>query len=313
MIYNYQKDTYNELRKAFLVHQVSLGLNTPVRPRNNRLVIGPSGSGKTHLAELVAKELNWARITLNTTAWIIKGAKGEQTWDDITRWVSSIPPSRPAVIILDEIDKISSDGSSWVRFLQAELYSLFDGRLPSVGMEVADSDYFATPSETAKYTENKLKEVLVLGCGAFQALYDLKASIGFGQHERSKPPLNRLREHLPIELINRFNQNVIAIPRLCDEDYISMQNDVINSLPEALRNDKKIEAIADAERATAIARCGAARFGEALMSRVFEYVAGDDQPQPWVEPKKEEKKQVETQEDIDREIDALWEEQLPPF
>ena len=131
MIYNYQKPVYDAIRRTMHPHVVTKDLALPVRPRNHRLVVGSTGSGKTHIAEQVARELNWAVYNINVGSWIPLGARDTPTWNRITTWLSTVPVGKPVVIIMDELDKVSGD-ESWSRFLRAEFlpFSMGGIRLP---------------------------------------------------------------------------------------------------------------------------------------------------------------------------------------
>lgn len=268
MIYDYQQATYDKLLRACWSHQRSLGVELEIKTRPHRLLIGPTGTGKTHLATAVAKTLNWDCLTINASAYVLTGARGEPTWHTIRDWITESQPRRPRVLILDEIDKTGGE-ESWCRMLRAELFSLLDGR----------------PAEQTGMTTNleeRLERLMIIGCGAFQGSFDAKPSMGFG----SEPPLpltqDQLHNHMQRELVNRFHQEILILPELSWRDYEVMMDSAISCLSgedreHALR-------IGKTELPKAVLGKVGARFPEALISAVFDEITRNETPSPWVAP-----------------------------
>lgn len=307
MIYDYQRPIYQKLLRAFWSHQRSLGIKLEVKPRPHRLIIGPTGSGKTHLAVAVAKELNWDYMIVNASAWVLLGARGEPTWHSVRDWLAESHPRRPRVLIMDEIDKTGGT-QDWCRMLVAELYGLIDGRV----IEKAES----TPA-----IEERLGRLMVIGCGAFQGCFDKKPDMGFGSKAVEAPAQEELHKHLPRELVNRFHQEILALPELTPADYRSMANQAIASLPED--DQPHAWAICDREIQRGIDGKIGARFPEALVSAVFDEITAHETPTPWrisvpltkQEPIEEELPDIEEtgppEDFADFEMDDLWNIPIP--
>lgn len=277
MIYNYQKPVYDAIRRTMHTHVTTMGLELPVRPRNHRLIVGSTGTGKTHIAEQVAKELNWAVYSINVGSWIPLGGRDTPTWNRITSWISTVPIGQPIVIIMDELDKVSGE-ESWSRFLRAEFFALLDGRHPTPGFSIDGDIPESQVHETCERVEKTLKQMLVIGCGAFQHVFDSPKHMGFGAQAPDKVGSSKLAKSLQRELVNRFSQDILVLPELTREDYSEMLDVVAGKLPddlaEAVLSDRgrKLDA--------AVEDKSAARFIEAVVAEALSgFVEGE--PMPW--------------------------------
>ena len=277
MIYNYQKPVYDAIRKTMHTHFVTKDLNLPVRPRNHRLIVGSTGTGKTHIAEKVAKELNWATFNINVGSWIPLGARDTPTWNRITTWLSTVPIGQPAVIIMDELDKVSGD-ESWSRFLRAEFFSLLDGKHPTPGFTIDGDIPEPQIHETCERVEKMLSQILVIGCGAFQHVFDSPKHMGFGAQPPDKVGSSKLAKSLQRELVNRFSQDILVLPELTRTDYSEMLDTAAGLLPDDLAElvlsdrEKKLD--------SAVEDKSAARFVEAIVSEALSVFA-DGELEPW--------------------------------
>lgn len=284
MIYSYQQPTYNALRRTFHRHERSLLVDMPVKLRNHTLLIGPTGTGKTHLVDQVASELNWDVFHINVSSWIILGARETPTWNGLQQWLSEIQPGRPAVVVLDELDKIWGE-DSWTRYLRAELFSLMDGRrMPMNGfsLDVEDEESVA---DAANRTDSNFKNLLIVGCGAFQGVFDQKPGMGFRSEMELTKGAAHLSKNLQPELVNRFSQEILSLPVLTRHDYEEMISQIIPLLYSDLAAE--VARIAPSRIERALGDKASARFAENLVSEAFDNILLDE-PTPWVKPVKSE-------------------------
>jgi SpoVK/Ycf46/Vps4 family AAA+-type ATPase len=278
MIYNYQKPVYDSIRKTMHTHFATKELELPVRPRNHRLIVGPTGSGKTHIAEQVARELNWSVYSINVGSWIPLGGRDTPTWNRLTTWLSTVPGGQPVVIIMDELDKVSGE-ESWSRFLRAEFFALLDGKHPTPGFVIDGDIPEYKINETCERVEKMLKQILVIGCGAFQHVFDSPKHMGFGDQVPDKMGSSKLSKSLQRELVNRFSQHILVLPELTRADYSEMLDIVAELLPRDVgasvltdREDKLDAAVEDKS---------AARFIEAIVADALTTLTPGE-PTPWV-------------------------------
>jgi hypothetical protein len=257
MIYDYQKDAYQKLFKTAIAHKIAMGKKLPVSPRFHKLVVGPSGTGKTHLAKTIAHVLGWRVLTLNMAGWIVLGARETPTWHTVGEWLSESHPDEPQMIILDEIDKVSSE-DSWTRYLRAEVYSLVDGLVPP---QVVPGNI-----ESETLTEC-INQTLIIGCGAFQHAFESKPSAGFVSSENYPTISNDLSKHLARELVNRFDSEIIILPHLSEADYNRMIQEVLPHLPNDIA--EIIKEISPQMIRDAITNKLGARFMENLIAAAY--------------------------------------------
>ena len=298
MIYPYQKAAVAELERTFLVHQLSRMHTLPVQPRTHKLLVGSTGCGKTFLARKIGKDLNWAVYHINVSAWTIMGARNEPTWPTLLKWISSQPEGRPIVIILDEIDKIDAD-DGWWRALRSEIFGLCDGVVPPGEYELE------CPGEVA---EARLRNALVIGCGAFQSVHDKATmpSMGFVQDKNKEPEIShdKLASHLQRELVNRFG-GVIKLPSPTAEDYRAMFDEIMKLAPDCVREEAE-EVIPKFIPECVTHKLGA-RAVEVLLYKVYSNLSEEVPLNPWNKPK--EPMVEET--DLD-DNDELWNEVVDP-
>lgn len=101
----------------------------PIKPRTHSLMCAPSGAGKSFLMKALGEILNIPVLYLNTSNWAVLGSRCESyTWDCIVDFVNKHPKG---IIVLDEIDKISSTQSEWLGLVRLEIFDLLDGRVPT--------------------------------------------------------------------------------------------------------------------------------------------------------------------------------------
>ena len=277
VIYPYQRPVYAALRKAFWAHHRSLAVDLPVRPRNHRLLVGQTGTGKTHLTRQVADELNWAVFQVDVPSWVIMGARGTPTWNNLFAWLSKVDPGRPVCIIMDEIDKVYGE-ESWSRFLRSELLGILDGRIPEGDFEVECE----TPEEVQSATKNAeaaFKRAMIVGCGAFQHVFEEPPPMGFNSPATETPNSDKLAKTLQRELVNRFHKDILSLPILRIADYHGMMDTACENLPsDAAEIIRRI----GPEQVEGAVRCqSGARFLGGLMARVFEELTAYEEPVVW--------------------------------
>jgi hypothetical protein len=174
--------------------------------------------------------------------------------------------------MLDEIDKGNADDGGWWRSLRAELYALLDGILPTGDHEIACS---------VDELERRLRSAIVLGCGAFQDIYDRAGkSVGFlpDSHVGSMDH-DQLSGCLQRELVNRFG-TVIRIPTPTEGDYRAMFDTALSDTQGDV--EKTARKIIPTYLPEAMSGKLGARSVEILLYRVFEELSKGDEIHPWV-------------------------------
>lgn len=312
MIYGYQQQAYESLRKSAIAHAVCCGIKLPVTPRFHRLLVGPTGTGKTFLAEYVAKELNFKTVVINSSGWIILGAKEKPTWHDLFQDLYDLDDGRPIAIILDEVDK--ADGQeSWSRFIRSELFALIDRRLPfaTCPIDTEDGTSYSDAFNTAK---KALERAWVVGCGAFQDIWEETAkSMGFGEQKQApKPNSDQLAKFLPRELVNRFHKDIIALPQPTKQDYESMVESTCSAIDVEVASE--VKRLSEKAIPEAIENKYAARFIENLVCQAVESISPENYK--WESPhdkttKENGKKDPLEGVSLDEHAESLWNEQIP--
>jgi hypothetical protein len=263
MIYSYQRQVYEKLRRTVAAHKRSREHNMGVKPRFHRLVIGPSGSGKSHIAGLVGRELKWNVLEINTGSWIVLGAKETPTWKGVVEWLIE-SEGAPRMIILDEIDKIQGH-DSWTRYLRAELFDLLDGKV---------TQHTEDPAFPQALAQRFLQDTLIIGCGAFQEAFDQRPEVGFNGKDQTPSTSRDIAKYLQRELVNRFDSELLILPELAREDYQKMISDIRPHVPSAAYDI--IDSIAESKIDDAVANKTSARFVESLLASAFYELSADD-------------------------------------
>ncbi len=103
-------------------------IDTSLKIRTHSLLVGPSGTGKSHLAREIGSRLGVPVLVVNVSSWMLFGSKTENpTWNTIIQFVNE---NMNGVILIDEIDKICRQESSWNEMLKIEIHDLLDAVVP---------------------------------------------------------------------------------------------------------------------------------------------------------------------------------------
>jgi len=120
--------------------------------------------------------------------------------------------------------------------IQIEAFSILDHKILS-GI-LADEDPTPAAQALAAATAAKLqrkfeRSFLIIGCGAWQALWDELAAVGFDSaHPRQYAPNHKaLAQMLRPEILNRFNSAVLVLPPLRSPDYNALLREAVATLP----------------------------------------------------------------------------------
>ena len=202
---------------------VSVTLSNHLRgKKSNILLIGPTGSGKTYLAEEACKEAQVPVCIVDVSALTRSGYKGTEASDIIRQaYLQSedVEITESSVIILDEIDKLSSD---------------FDSESGGVASQVSlltylsGSDVFLESEDVTISTRN-MTFILI---GSFQIKTDSEAQkentrVGFfktdseDKEEQQEDKQNKLKKlGLASELVGRID-GIAELKKLTTEQYIN--------------------------------------------------------------------------------------------
>ncbi len=147
----------------------------PVRPRFHTLLVGSTGTGKSHLAHAIADTLELPIYAVSVPSWICLGARSApQTLRTLVQWMKT--SAAGGIVLLDELDKIPADTSSWTRSMTAEVYGLLDSRIPFEAMRDSDDEDDEETIPASSYQQHKEAEsrlrtrFFIIGAGAFQGL-----------------------------------------------------------------------------------------------------------------------------------------------
>ena len=243
IILSHQKPAFDRLvaigRACFGVQRQTL----PIRLRTNSLIVGPTGTGKTYLASAVADELGVGGrgfLSLSVSNWVLLGCtkRGAQnTWTTIRKFLHRAKNEEGVVIFLDELDKLNG-ASDWQQFQRTEVFQLLDFTLPT-GLVDEDDDPIGE-AEIAVAQGVLANRTLIIGAGAFQSLWEARATANIGFQESSKelslPSHDELANTLPRELVNRFRRELLVLPQLQRRDYIKMLESTAVRVPSYLRD-----------------------------------------------------------------------------
>jgi hypothetical protein len=238
-VFSHQNAAFRELLCTAKTYFSGAWQRLPITPRFNRLIIGESGSGKSFLARALAEQMQLPIWNGTATNWIPLGCSergARPTWVDIADFIAT---QKRGIIFIDELDKLGTDQSPWMRCVRVETFALIDRQVP-VNL-ILRSDPWEDSEEKPELSvvqEKLLESVLILAAGAFQGLWeDAKPSIGFTEEDSVKNDISyrKLAETLPTELVNRFAPPPIVIPTLERRDY----EDLLASSLERLDSEER--------------------------------------------------------------------------
>jgi hypothetical protein len=242
-VFDHQQVVYRELAETARVFFHSDWRNLPIRPRFSRFIAGPTGTGKTHMVTALGRDLGLPVFSITATSWIPFGASqrgARTTWIDLVEFCRS---HTKGIIFLDEVDKLMG-WSPWMQFIRTEAFALLDSRVPDTvtltGSDTCedDPDELKGRVETARI--RLADSFLLLGAGAFQPLWQGKATgpIGFGSASQSPSELLEkadLGTVIPAEIINRFASPILLLNPLRAMDYKSILARVVSQLDTPLK------------------------------------------------------------------------------
>lgn len=201
-----------------------------VRP----LIIGPTGSGKSFLVRELANSGGYPMFRATYGDWLVRGCKeGTPTITQVGVFVES---NQRGIIHVDELDKVGKpqSGSDWMRSVNVELYNLIDGR------PTASDDSIESTNWPGSLQKKFRQHFLVIGTATFQQLFQSRPQPGFisdalnaGTWGEQIQKRLRRQEEISIELLERFNDNLIIIPPLTKAEAVQIL-ELINDTPPYL-------------------------------------------------------------------------------
>jgi hypothetical protein len=169
-------------------------------------------------------------FAITATSWIPFGASqrgARTTWIDLVEFCRS---NVKGIIFLDEVDKLMG-WSPWMQFIRTEAFALLDCKVPDTvalsGTDTCEDDPDELKGRVETGRIRLADSFLILGAGAFQAIWQGKAAspIGFGSQGPSpSAPLEKaeLGNVIPPEIINRFASPLLVLHPLLAMDYQSI-------------------------------------------------------------------------------------------
>jgi SpoVK/Ycf46/Vps4 family AAA+-type ATPase len=241
----------NVLRQILPIAKIATSgtvADLPVRPRTHTLIAGPSGSGKSTIALEIGRMLSIPTLVINVSSWVVLSAKNEPwTFSEICSWLDA-NGSAGGILILDEIDKLTSEGdSSWLGHIILEVHDLLDGIIPLAARlpnQPATDVWECAPSsipddQVRTMLSARLRnKVYILGAGAWQSAWTgmAKRKIGFGRDVPAPglPSARQILEMMKPELRQRFRDTICWLPPMTGEDYHTVSARIEAELPEQL-------------------------------------------------------------------------------
>lgn len=210
-----QRDAFRKLREMaelfFFTELPDHGLH----PRLNPLVAGPSGMGKSHLVRALAEDLEMPVFRVTPSSWMVSGAKDQVA--TLNRILAFVLREDIGIIHVDELDKFYAQTSGeWARCVRGEVFDLLDRTITPTHAAASWEDF-----ELEKLRRN----FFIVGTGTWQSLWSArpaKGPLGFGPTQSTNEDISRQireTEQIPIELLRRFNGEIILIPPASEDDY----------------------------------------------------------------------------------------------
>ncbi len=220
------------LANAFFMYEMRLhhlykGMN--IQHKSHVLLVGPSGSGKTFLARVLAEQVDMALIVVDTSTIARPGWTGNSVYDAINleRTRLGLSDTTPAIVLLDEIDKIAVQGrgtnAEVNEGIQSSLLALLDGK-----------SYCEQPSSMRPVTVVNSDLYFIIAAGAFEGLKQV-------QNVSNDVKRALVNQGIKIELLNRF----VAISTLTALSEDELYKILIESPQSALNFYKEIFAMCE--------------------------------------------------------------------
>lgn len=208
-----------------------------VWPDNHSIITGPSGCGKSAMIEALGAFLGIPVLQIDCSNLTPHGYKGRdlsQYFDSFAEKISDEDCTRPAIVVWEEIDKLSCYrdpvAGQYRAMVQADALRFLDGA-------VCGGDGYLDASR-----------ILSIGCGAFDGLDELRdparrPEIGFGKIARTRsvsgggeplPPL--LPEHLvQFGLLPEFAGRFSRLAALAPLDAVAMRKVLVEAESSMLK------------------------------------------------------------------------------
>jgi len=288
-VFDHQAVVYRELAETARVFFHSDWRNLPIRPRFSRFIAGPTGTGKSHMVTALGRELSLPVFAITATSWIPFGASqrgARTTWIDLVEFCRS---HTKGIIFLDEVDKLMG-WSPWMQFIRTEAFALLDSRVPDTvtlsgsDCDGDDPDELKGRVETARI--RLTDSFLILGAGAFQAIWQGKATSPIGFGSKGPPPSAPLEKAelgnvIPPEIINRFASPILVLHPLQSGDYRSILAKVVSQLDAPLKG--LVSQIGESSIPDAVKNGTGCRWIEEVVLRALMDMPKEDSPEPTVD------------------------------
>jgi hypothetical protein len=186
-----------------------------IRPRLFPVVVGPSGAGKTFLGKRVAGLVKAEYVCFTCADWIPLGANQEYE-PTLYAILIKLANHERIVLCIDEIDKVRLDAeSSWGKSVCLDLLRVLDLNFPIAGFLKSTRASSEAVGVTKEELASKIaRNLWIMGCGAWQALHEKKAQLGFFPEVVTAKIDARVIQHtatIPPELLLRFHPEILQV------------------------------------------------------------------------------------------------------
>lgn len=229
-------------------------------------------------------------LTINVATWIVIASRSEPwTVSIIAEWLDRLRGG--GILVLDEIDKIgtAADSSEWSRYVRLELHDVAQGIIPvATRLPIEETRVSSNPDPIGSLRaslEKKLREqVLILGCGAWQAAWRTNGkAIGFTGSADSllaeAPSREQILKSIDPELRQRFRDELVLLPPMTPGDYLDIARQFASKVPKEALPAWELRLDASIERAAA-GCLGMRAFEELLLEALIISGQGDGKGLP---------------------------------
>lgn len=195
------------------------------------LIVGPTGTGKTATIEAAAQYLSLPFVDVNTANLVAQGIKGSTIEDYLYSLIIAseydLKKAQRSFIFFDELDKLGESNLEIKSAVKHIMLKFLEGTTFLIDKDKASDDYsFDTTMLNKAYA------------GAFQALFDTKASIGFGASQ-AITTFNRKKiydaEYFGKELVTRIPHIIVYNPL----DRVTQKRAILHSKLSVLLQKKQ--------------------------------------------------------------------------